>query len=130
MLPELGDIIRTNTGDWGRVWVDAVGATSAVPEEGPNGDVIPEKAMAWDPDIIVVQGGSDPSALLDDPTLQDQVKPVHLVNAGNREALKAKLCEDLAVSISLACIFGGCFIQPNEVRAAPGVFACDVSDEV
>lgn len=64
------NIIRTNTGDWGRVWVDAVGATSAVPEEGPNGDVTPEKAMAWDPDVIVVQGGSDPSALLDGPTPQ------------------------------------------------------------
>ena len=65
------NITRVNTGDWGRVWVDAVSATSAVPEEGPNGDVIPEKAMAWAPNVIVVQGGSDPSALLDDPTLQD-----------------------------------------------------------
>ena len=46
-------------------------ATFAVPEKDLNGDITPEKAMARDPDIIVVQGGSDPSALLDDPTLQD-----------------------------------------------------------
>ena len=41
-----------------------------IPEEGLNGDVTPEKARAWGPDVIVVQGGSDPSALLDDSTLQ------------------------------------------------------------
>lgn len=53
------------------MWVDAVGATFVVPEEGLNGDVAPETAMAWDPDVIIVQGGSDLSALLDDPTLQN-----------------------------------------------------------
>lgn len=39
------NITRANTGDWGRVWVDAVGATFAVPEEGPT--AMPPLRRQW-----------------------------------------------------------------------------------
>ena len=64
-------ITKANTGDWGRVWVDTIGATFAVPEADLNGDVTLEKALGWNPDVIVVQGGKDISELTDDPTVQD-----------------------------------------------------------
>lgn len=66
------DITKANTGDWGRNWIDACGVTFAVPEEDLNGDVTAEKAIGWDPDYIVIQGGNgDASELLGDETLQD-----------------------------------------------------------
>ena len=65
------DITKANTGEWGRVWVDKIGATFAVPEADLNGDVTPEKALLWDPDVIVIQGGSDIQELLDEPSVQD-----------------------------------------------------------
>lgn len=213
--PSSADITKANTGDWGRVWVDTVGAAFAVSEEDLGGGTALENAMAWDPDVVV-QGGSDLPALLDGPTLQGmkairagevhscpiggfwwdrpspevplrflwlaqtvfpgyfddidleqetidffkrfyscdlpqdeneaffgwcsppkgspglrgatppargcmpfQVEPVHVVKAGNMAALKAKLCEGLTVSISLACTFGDCFIQPRRSVRSP-----------
>lgn len=65
------DITKANTGDWGRTWIDTIGATFAVPEEDLNGDITPEKAIGWDPDVIIIQGGSDITELLDEPTVQD-----------------------------------------------------------
>ena len=65
------DITKANTGDWGRTWVDVVGATFAVPETDLNGDITPEMAIGWDPDAIVIQGGSDVNELLNEPKVQD-----------------------------------------------------------
>ena len=66
------DITKANTGDWGRSWLDACGVTFAVPEEDLNGDITAEKAIGWDPDYIVIQGGrGDVSELLNEPTVQD-----------------------------------------------------------
>ncbi|MBS5450779.1 MAG: ABC transporter substrate-binding protein [Coriobacteriia bacterium] len=64
-------ITKANTGDWGRVWVDTIGATFAVPDEDLNGDVTIEKALGWNPDVIVVQGGKDLTELTSDPAVQD-----------------------------------------------------------
>ena len=52
-------ITKANTGDWGRTWIDGVGADFAVPETDLNGEVTVEKVLEWDPDVIIVQGGSD-----------------------------------------------------------------------
>lgn len=82
------DITKANKGDWGRTWIDAVGATFAVPEEDLKGDVTAEKAMAWDPDVIVIQGGKgkDVNDLLGDEALKDmkaiQNGEVHLCPIG------------------------------------------------
>ena len=64
-------ITKANAGDWGRVWVETIGAKFAIPEEDLNGDVTAEKALGWDPDIIVIQGGKDISELYADETVQD-----------------------------------------------------------
>ena len=53
------DVTKANLGDWGRTWVDTVGGVFAVPEADLNGDVTIEKALEWDPDVIVIQGGKD-----------------------------------------------------------------------
>lgn len=53
------DVTKANTGDWGRTWIETIGADFAVPETDLNGDVTVEKALEWDPDVIVVQGGND-----------------------------------------------------------------------
>lgn len=66
------NITKGNTGDWGRTWIDTIGATFAVPEEDLNGDITPELAIMWNPDVIVIQGGNgDINELLDDPVVQD-----------------------------------------------------------
>lgn len=65
------DITKANKGDWGRTWIDTVGATFAVPETDLNGDVTPEMAIGWDPDVIVIQGGDDLNELLNEPKVQD-----------------------------------------------------------
>ena len=81
------DITKANTGDWGRNWLDACGVTFAVPEEDLNGDITAEKAIGWDPDYIVIQGGNgDVSELLNEPTVQDmkaiQSGEVHICPIG------------------------------------------------
>ena len=65
------DITKANTGDWGRTWIDAIGADFAVPETDLNGDVTVEKALEWDPDVIVVQGGSNLDELYGAEQVQD-----------------------------------------------------------
>lgn len=65
------NIVKANTGDWGRTWIDAVGATFAVPEGDLGGDITPEMAIGWDPDVIIVQGGKDLGELVDEPKVQD-----------------------------------------------------------
>lgn len=65
------DITKANLGDWGRTWVDAIGADFAVPESDLNGDVTVEKVLEWDPDVIVVQGGSDLNELYSAEQVQD-----------------------------------------------------------
>lgn len=65
------DITKANTGDWGRTWIDAIGADFAVPETDLNGDVTVEKALEWNPDIIVVQGGSNLDELYGAEQVQD-----------------------------------------------------------
>ena len=53
------EITKANMGDWGRTWIDTIGADFAVPETDLTGSVTVEKALRWDPDVIVVQGGSN-----------------------------------------------------------------------
>lgn len=53
------DIAKANTSDWGRTWINVIGAEFAVPGTDLNGGVTVEKALEWDPDVIVVQGGSN-----------------------------------------------------------------------
>lgn len=64
-------ITKANAGEWGRVWIETIGAEFAIPEADLNGDVTAEKALSWDPDIIVVQGGKDINELYSDETVQD-----------------------------------------------------------
>ena len=65
------DITKANRGEWGRAWIDAVGADFAVPEDNLKGDVTIELAASWDPDVIVVQGGNDIEDLYNDEALAD-----------------------------------------------------------
>lgn len=65
------DITKANKGDWGRTWIAGVNADFAIPDSDSTGDVTVEKAIAWDPDIIIVQGGNDINQLLDNEQLQD-----------------------------------------------------------
>ncbi len=65
------DITQANTGDWGRTWIDVIGADFAVPETDLNGDVSVEKALEWDPDLIVIQGGNDLNELYASEQVQD-----------------------------------------------------------
>ena len=65
------DVTKANLGDWGRTWVDAAGGVFAVPEADLNGDVTIEKALEWDPDVIVVQGGKNIGALYESEQIKD-----------------------------------------------------------
>lgn len=65
------DITSANTGDWGREWVAGAGGIFAVPESDLNGEVTAEKALEWDPDVIVVQKGSDLNELYNNEQVQD-----------------------------------------------------------
>lgn len=65
------DVTKANLGDWGRTWVDTVGGVFAVPEADLNGDVTIEKALEWDPDVIVIQGGKDINAIYESEQVQD-----------------------------------------------------------
>ena len=64
-------ITKANSGEWGRVWVETIGATFAIPDAELNGDVTAEKALSWDPDVIVIQGGKGIDELYNDATVQD-----------------------------------------------------------
>lgn len=68
-------ITKANTGDWGRTWIDGVGADFAVPETDLNGEVTVEKVLEWDPDVIIVQGGSD----LNDLYTSEQIKDLKAI---------------------------------------------------
>ncbi len=65
------DVTKANLGDWGRTWIDAIGADFAVPEADLNGDVTVEKALEWDPDVIVIQGGKDVNEIYKSEQVQD-----------------------------------------------------------
>ncbi len=65
------DITKANSGDWGQAWIQEIGANFTIPTTELNGDVTVEKAMSWDPDVIIVQGGNDINQLLDNKQLQD-----------------------------------------------------------
>ncbi len=53
------DVTAANKGDWGREWVAGSGGVFAVPDADLNGEVTVEKALEWNPDVIVVQKGAD-----------------------------------------------------------------------
>ena len=65
------DITKASNGDWGRTWIEQIGAEFAVPEADLNGDVTVEQVMKWNPDVIVVQGGNDLNELYSNAQIQD-----------------------------------------------------------
>lgn len=65
------DITAANKGDWGREWVAGSGGVFAVPDSSLNGEVTVEKALEWNPDVIVVQKGSDLNELYANEQVKD-----------------------------------------------------------
>lgn len=65
------DVTSANTGDWGREWIAGSGGNFAVPETDLNGEITVEKALEWDPDVIVIQKGSDINELLNNEQVKD-----------------------------------------------------------
>lgn len=65
------DVTAANKGDWGREWIAGSGGIFAVPESSLNGEVTIEKALEWNPDVIVVQKGSDLNELYTNEQVKD-----------------------------------------------------------
>lgn len=64
------EITSANTSGWTWPLIETSGGISAVPEE-IQGEVNVEDVIAWNPDVIIVQGGTDTSGLLSDERIQD-----------------------------------------------------------
>ena len=64
------EITQANTSGWTWPLIETSGGISAVPEE-IQGEVNVEDVIAWNPDVIIVQGGTDTSGLLSDERIQD-----------------------------------------------------------
>ena len=64
------EITAANTSGWTWPLIETSGGISAVPE-GIQGEVNVEDVISWDPDVIIVQGGTDTSGLLSDERIQD-----------------------------------------------------------
>lgn len=64
------EITKANSSGWTWPLIETSGAISALPE-GAKGDVNVEDVITWNPDVIIVQGGTDTSALLGDNRIQE-----------------------------------------------------------
>ncbi len=63
-------VTKANNGAWGRSWIEGSGGINAIPSDA-TGDISVEQVMAWNPDVIITQGGNGTADLLGDARIQD-----------------------------------------------------------
>ena len=64
-----GTISTSGSNFFGQYWIETAGGISALPKE-MQGEVNVEDVLTWNPDVIIVQGNTDISGLLQDERIQ------------------------------------------------------------